>query len=70
MIKYNFNSLFQTFPLTDVDGLSVAERELLVAGHLVGRDVLEAVVQQGLHAHGARVGRVEEIVELATRRPG
>ena len=41
--------------LTDVDGLAVPERELLVARDLHGRDLLKLVLDERLEADGGRV---------------
>lgn len=48
--------------------MSVAQREALVAGDAEGRQQVEALVQQGLEARGRGVGRVEQVVNLLTRR--
>lgn len=54
--------------LTQERRVSVAQREALVAGDAEGRQQVEALVQQGLEARGRGVGRVEQVVNLLTRR--
>lgn len=52
--------------LQDTQCLSVAEGIPRVAGHSDGRQAAEGGLQQRLHAVGAGVGGVEEVVDLST----